>query len=80
MKLVSQATTLALAILLATGAKAANPAPTTSEARAAELAAAQADLQRAARRVAELSREAGAEAHARERVFRKEAGPTVDLS
>jgi len=68
MKLVSQATTLALAILLATGAKAANPAPTTSEARAAELAAAQADLQRAARRVAELSREAGAEAHARERV------------
>jgi len=69
MKPVLQATSLTLALLFATGAQAANPVPApTPEARAAELAAAQADLQRAARRVAELTRGTDAEVRAQERV------------
>jgi len=71
MKPVLQATPLVLALLCATGAHAANPVPApapTPKARAAELAAAQADLQRAARRVAELTRGADAEVRAQERV------------
>ena len=69
MKPVLQATSLALALLLATGAKAAKSVPAQRpEARAAELAAAQADLQRAAQRVAELTRGTDAEVRAQERV------------
>jgi membrane-associated protease RseP (regulator of RpoE activity) len=57
---------LALALLFPGGATAGTPAPKARpDARAAELAAAQADLQRAARRVAELS---GAMATTRPRI------------
>ena len=64
MKLVPQLTALALAMLFATGAQATDPASSDPAARSAELAAAQADLQRDARRVAALSRATGAEARA----------------
>ena len=64
MKLVLQFTTLALAMLFATSAQAMDPASSDPATRSAELAAAQADLQRDTQRVAALSRATGAEARA----------------
>jgi len=60
--------TLVVALLAAGGVQAENRAPDAPTARAAELAAAQADLQRAARRVAELSGNTAAQTRALERV------------
>jgi len=64
MKLALQATPFALAMLFATGAQATDPASTNPATHSAELAAAQADLQRDAQRIAALSRATGSEARA----------------
>lgn len=64
MKPVLQITILPLAMLFATSVRATDPPPANPAVRSAELAVAQADLQRDAQRVAALSRATGAEARA----------------